>query len=397
VARGVEEAVTIERACRWIGVALILIGAAWIGAWYRWKETRIWTPLDVPVSLAAGHIASAQFEINVESDYAIGILSQKTEYPSEQVQCWLGLSCFQTPAVLLQVRWTIRNGDRVVGRGSGASLGSWLWGTGYRRGRLLDMIHLPNGRYTIELESISDGTALEASSPALRIDERGGVQGSCGEEEDALLARLVDGLLLYFVVRVYLFVRGLRHRRREALRAEAARWPLTQPGPQQPFPGSREIPVEVVECREFYARVFAPVRHAEMKAPFQWPFFRLSWIAHILVLFFLVLLLIHQFWWAAGRLCPKGLIVGLMKPGVQGQPSPGIPPIRIHVTRSLVIVNSQSVAWELLETVLRRELALRPLNWPVYIDGDPDLEFQWPARAIDVVQGLHVPVVLLTR
>jgi hypothetical protein len=33
----------------------------------------------------------------------------------------------------------------------------------------------------------------------------------------------------------------------------------------------------------------------------------------------------------------------------------------------------------------------------VYVEGDREMEWQWAAMAIDVVQGLHTPVVLLTR
>ena len=36
------------------------------------------------------------------------------------------------------------------------------------------------------------------------------------------------------------------------------------------------------------------------------------------------------------------------------------------------------------------------LVWPVYVEGDTDLEWLWPAKAVDIIQGLHAKVILLT-
>jgi hypothetical protein len=99
--------VTLRWSHRPIGLALILIGIAWIGGWFWWRDTRRWTPLDVPVSLAAGYVTTADFEINVESKYAIGVLPYQPKYPSEELQHWLGLWPGIKP-ILLNVRWTVR-------------------------------------------------------------------------------------------------------------------------------------------------------------------------------------------------------------------------------------------------------------------------------------------------
>jgi biopolymer transport protein ExbD len=47
------------------------------------------------------------------------------------------------------------------------------------------------------------------------------------------------------------------------------------------------------------------------------------------------------------------------------------------------------------ERLLRRELRIRPPSWPVYVDGDPDLEWGEVVRAIDVIRGSHGEVVIL--
>jgi hypothetical protein len=71
------------------------------------------------------------------------------------------------------------------------------------------------------------------------------------------------------LISLYLLIHTSRERQRERLRAEAARWPLTQPGPQPPFSGTREIQPEVTAMRTLYRRIATRVRHGEMKAPSQ--------------------------------------------------------------------------------------------------------------------------------
>ncbi len=48
------------------------------------------------------------------------------------------------------------------------------------------------------------------------------------------------------------------------------------------------------------------------------------------------------------------------------------------------------------DTFLRRELLRRPPDWPVYVEGDRELEFERVAKAIDVIRAAGIQVVLLT-
>ena len=52
-----------------IGVALIIIAAAIYGGWEWWMATRTWVPLDMPVSLASGHVRSPEFKINLDAGF----------------------------------------------------------------------------------------------------------------------------------------------------------------------------------------------------------------------------------------------------------------------------------------------------------------------------------------
>jgi hypothetical protein len=218
---------------------------------------------------------------------------------------------------------------------------------------------------------------------------------------DTLISGLVALLLLSLLICGYVFVRGVVERRGGAVSAAAVRWSLTQPGPLAQLPGSRAIPVEVAAYHQFYVRVFARVRHAEMRRSRQWPYWRLSWYAPVgAIVGVLMLFLVHA---DSDWQEPVGLKVRLLRPGIEGERSPGIEPVRIDVScekfnqQPVVVVNSQAASWEELEGVLRRELRLRPPDWPIYVQGDRNMEWGCVVRTIDVIHGLHAQVVLLTN
>ena len=58
-------------------------------------------------------------------------------------------------------------------------------------------------------------------------------------------------------------------------------------------------------------------------------------------------------------------------------------------------LDSQPVSWERLGTTLRNSLKFRP-NRVVYIEADPEVEWQCVADAIDISRSVDAQVVLLT-
>ena len=99
---------------------------------------------------------------------------------------------------------------------------------------------------------------------------------------------------------------------------------------------------------------------------------------------------------------PIGFKVRLLRPGVSAQPSPGIQPLIVRVERrgldpARFYVNWQPVSPERLDSLLREELSRRPPDWPVYVEGDGDMELKEVLAVIDRLRGLHADVVLLTR
>ena len=59
-----------------IGLGLVLIGVCWFGYWSVWARTRIWVPLQMPISLSQGHIRTAEFKINLEGSYLLYVKLQ---------------------------------------------------------------------------------------------------------------------------------------------------------------------------------------------------------------------------------------------------------------------------------------------------------------------------------
>ena len=100
-------------------------------------------------------------------------------------------------------------------------------------------------------------------------------------------------------------------------------------------------------------------------------------------------------------LVPHGLRLRVAR--VMGPTTPGIQPLRIQVAldpasrRPVVYVGSELVAPENLEPRFKRELGLRPPDWPVYVAGDPALEWRSVAEIIDIAEGQQAEVVLLTK
>ena len=94
----------------------------------------------------------------------------------------------------------------------------------------------------------------------------------------------------------------------------------------------------------------------------------------------------------------RALLVSLVRLGVSAPPSSGIQPLVVRIELKpklggLGYVNSKPVAWQDFDHLVAKELSLRPPDWPVYLDGHPDIEWRIATEAIDRIHGLHAPVV----
>ncbi len=209
-----------------IGLALILIGAISFGSWACWEATRIWVPLNVPISLSRGHIRTPEFKINVESTYEIRIgVSRRFDFWG--VPCLIGVSlCDGNPAAL-QMAWSLSHGGRILANGTSNGDQGAIGGTDAMR-RILGDFQAGKGIYVLDLDILQDGSRLNSASPRLVVFEA----GFEWYHADAMGRDILFLSLLLAVAGTCLIIRSARSRRREELAALARSCSLTQPEPQ---------------------------------------------------------------------------------------------------------------------------------------------------------------------
>lgn len=129
-------------------LGLIAAGAAWYGSWAYWAATRIWVPLDVPISLAQGRTRTTEFRINFEGNYGIEVEGRPALGPGGQ-RCDAGWP---------PTTWTVAQRGQTVASGAsadGSRPGGWF--------------SVGAGTYTVDLEVKGDARCFHAASPRLRI------------------------------------------------------------------------------------------------------------------------------------------------------------------------------------------------------------------------------------
>jgi len=99
---------------------------------------------------------------------------------------------------------------------------------------------------------------------------------------------------------------------------------------------------------------------------------------------------------------PIGIRIRLQHSNVSAQSSPGIQPLVVGVELSdsrepRLFVNYQPVASRNFDAVVRSELKQRPVNWPIYLEGDPGLEWGPVFQTLDRIRSLGAEVTLSHR
>lgn len=83
------------------------------------------------------------------------------------------------------------------------------------------------------------------------------------------------------------------------------------------------------------------------------------------------------------------------------EPSPGLQPVHVRVELSdsgepRLFVNYHPIAPHDFDAVLLTELKQRPVNWPVYVEGDPEMEWGVVVQTMVRIRSLGAEVTLLT-
>lgn len=112
--------------------------------------------------------------------------------------------------------------------------------------------------------------------------------------------------------------------------------------------------------------------------------------------FFAVLVLIMVVSSFMEHRASDGLTVHVVRPGVKLIRSPGIQPLRIRVVADGLLVDSKLIRAGEFDVFLQSELTRRPPDWPGYVEGGRDLEFETVAQFIDAIRATRAEAVLPT-
>jgi hypothetical protein len=352
----------------------------------------------MPISLSPGYIHTHEFEINVESTYTIAI---EVNWTSDfaRVRCAIGIDqCTDKPAVL-GAAWSLSNRGRIVASGSSEReyRAIFLAGT---VGRELGSFHAGKGYYILDLNVSRDGSQLNDLVPRIVVFEAGDARQTIyGEESRALLVFLFGA-----PVGVFVLIRTAICRRIERLDALARTASLTQPGPQLPLDPSigQSQPTPSPAAVRVHSGTAIEQRYRRPSRSNRPAFARPSWYGLIAVLCYLMIAIPTTVLGLEHYRTPIGLKIHLLRAGIQAPRSAGIPPVLVRVISNglnaapSLYMNSQLVSWEEFDVSLQKELNLRPPGWPVYFEGDPDMEWMYAVKAIDTIRGLRAEVVMLT-
>jgi hypothetical protein len=290
-----------------IGLALVLIGIGWFGAWEYWSVTRIWIPLQMPVSLAQGHIRTPEFKINVPGGYEFYVDFQPVFDDGSGAG---GMRCPPRPRSV----WSVSKGREIIARGGDERLDGHFF--------------VPAGAYTLDLDVQDDGSCFNAASPRLVVAS---VQYLYSEVASASpFLRSDDQVTRAFLVALLLAVTGgnLLVRSRRARRGQEPVCSLTEPGPQRPV-------TTAASARENRrGRVASLTRRYTRNKPeqaFLWPFQKASWFGLVASFPFPCLIVLLGLIGFRYGLPSRGLMVHLLRPGMEDKSQLGIEPLLVRV------------------------------------------------------------------
>lgn len=181
-----------------VGLVFVSAGIALCGAWALWTHTRVNRAVDLPISMARGHIRSSEFRVNVNTPYTIAI-EVESGIQNDTVLCLLDIStdkeCDDRQSVV-KASWVLTSDGRVVANGSSDDFVSG----GLSGGEIIRYI----GRfqcqsrrpYVLDVDFISDGTSLALGKPRLKVDV----------SLEVYEARLVLRAILYLTVVVLILI-----------------------------------------------------------------------------------------------------------------------------------------------------------------------------------------------
>jgi biopolymer transport protein ExbD len=372
-----------------IGLLFLLAAVCLYGGRRWWMATRTWVPLDMPVSLAPGHIRSPEFEINLEGSFWVYIEVQR-RFDFDGVPCMMGIDrCPGTPAVL-RAKWTLSASGRVIARGDTDTYGETSGGL-VTMSRGLGVLGLGEGEhYRLDVDVLEDGSRLNAGHPRLKIEQTGYSWSVEANEEWIIEVALILGAF-----GAALITSGFVGRFRDARVHQQLS--LTEPASQAA--GVRVEDAQTVSIAGAKGIGWSG-RFAET-LPLRPRFtgFRSFGLVGGLTWGFLAVAMIVV---TREERRTIGLWVHVLKPGVVPEKTDSwTEPLIVRIKDAgpgrepIVYVGSTPTTWDEFSGRLKEELSRRR-EWVVYVSGDDGVAWANVTQAIDIARALHAKVVLMT-
>jgi biopolymer transport protein ExbD len=332
-----------------IGLVLAVLGIASFAAVQTWIGTRIFEPVDIPVSLAAGHIRTGPFRINVEQGYSIWIDFDQSSYFDPMCSSYS----------LLQTKWTLYRDGHVHDQ----------WDTPVLHDGYLAGFEATKGLYDLDVEVLADASCLNANHPRLRV--------MTSRDNDAFYA----GVLLwpgaiFVAVGISLVILG----RRDGV--------------------SRELEQSAIVTN---APTVGQNFQWAQKLPLRRPIAGLPAFGLLAGMVFAILAILMMMLTATFQRMPIGLWVHALKPGaLPAKPDAWTEPMIVLVTDAgpgkepVLSINSKAVAWDDLAGALKHELSRRR-EWTVYVEGDDCVAWANVANVIDIARSDGTKVFLVPQ
>jgi biopolymer transport protein ExbD len=343
----------------WLSACLLCAGLLLFPTFNRWVETRTWVALDTPLSLAPGRVRTGSFPINLNTDYQILIELSGYPYGSDS-EC--------EAYKVIQTHWWVYRDGRIRA--------SWLddwrsrWGGGPARpitGDYLGVFDGSPGDYTLDVEILPGATCLQEFHPRLRVSTDKSEYARGGWIR---AVTLVVSCLLVGISFALLLVGSL---------------------------ASDSVQVTPGEGLAIFDTLRGERESTGRQLHLMGPESTLPNIGYLYAVTYLVLFLTNAALMLGGYARSSGIPARLLRPGVIHASSDAQETgLLVYVDESgRLYLNSKPITAEELPRALEDEFAHRA-DWSVYVEGDPGVQFQAVAQAMDLIRGAHGEVIMLT-
>jgi biopolymer transport protein TolR len=333
----------------WLGIVLVVLGVTAYRSIQHWMVTRIFVPVNMPISLAPGNIKTGPFHVNVRDMYTpwIHLDGGLWGYPPANCDFYTGP----------YTEWVLRRDGGVVKEWQERSLFD----------AMLRGIDIEKGTYDLSVNVLADASCLNGLHPTLRL-----------EADESPYTFYISILLwasaLFAAVGICLLILfGYSQFRERNARAVS-------------FGISDSVGYHFNWANKFRVKqIFTGLP----------PFIVVSGSIGLILGFIYFLFLLPA--------TPRGLKVHLLAPkGSAPNVEPALPPVVVELedgglgTKPDLYLNGGPVLVGTLDVELKKQLRLRP-DWIVYVRADPNVNYGDVVQVIDIVRGMGLEVVLLSR